>query len=46
MHTQKVPLNHIILKLIFNGVGIDHKDGKALSQNIAAFLGLELETSG
>ena len=44
VHTRKAHLNYIILKLIFIRVEMDHKDGKTLPYNIAAFLGLELET--
>ena len=45
MHTQKAPLSHTIPRLILIQAGIDHKGGKALSQNTTVFSGLELETS-
>ena len=45
MHTRKIPLSHIILRLILIRAGIDHKDGKTILQYTSAFIGLDFETS-
>ena len=45
VHTRKTPLSHTTLKLILIRVEMDHKGGKALLHNTAAFPRLELETT-
>ena len=43
MHTQKALLSYTILRLIPE---MDHKNGKGLPHNKAAFSGFELVTTG
>ena len=43
-HTEGGFISHTTIKLMFIQVRMDHKDSKALSHNITAFSGLNLET--